>query len=201
MDWTAIIPAAVGALIGGSLSFAGGAWQAGRAAARQRQAEVRKRSEDAAAHCMDILHDIRGIAENHPDTVGWPSQFTLSMEGDSLVSTRVLDLERSARLVTNSELRARIKSSAAYLSAPQEFQHLEGEAILTTARHLEMWISDNVSAYLTDAPLPYPPDYVGSYEESYRQACTIAQESWDAQREWHEQELKQQRTDADAENP
>ena len=197
MDWTAVIPAACGAVIGGGLSFLGGSWQASRAATRQRQTEVRKRSEDSAAEAMAILHDIRKTAENHPDKGGgWPG-FWLSSDGTDLVNARIVDLERSARLITNLELQARIKSAASYLSAPQEFQHLEGEAVVATTRRLESWISDNVTAYLTDVALPDPPDHIKSYDDSYQEACSMAEESWKAQEQWHKEERERLRKEPD----
>jgi hypothetical protein len=193
MDWTAVIPAACGALLGGTLSFLGGSWQASRTATRQRQAEIRKRSEDSAAEAMEILQDIRKTAEENPEKDGAYPSFWLSSEGTEIVNARVLDLRRSARLITNAELQERIKSAAAYLSAPSEFQHLEGEAVVMTARRMETWISDNVTSYLTDAALPDLPDDIKSYEDSYQEACTIAEESWQAQQLWHKEERDRQR--------
>lgn len=188
MDWMAVIPAACGAVIGGALSFLGGSWQANRAATRQRQSEILRRSEDSAAEALSILHDIRTTAENHPDEGGsWPN-FWLSRRGTDLVRTRLTELERAARLITDLELRTRIESAASYLEAPQEFQHLEGEALATTARRLETWISDNVTAYLTDEILPKTPDYVASYQASYQEACAMAEEAWESQEQWRKEE-------------
>lgn len=191
MEWTAVIPAACGAILGGGLSLLGSSWQASRSAVRQRKVEVRKRSEDSAAEAMAILHDIRRTAETHPDR-GWPG-FGLSIKGINLLDARVVDLKRSARLITNLELRDRINSAAAYLSAPQEFQHLEEEAIGVTTQRLETWISDNVTAYLTDVALPVPPVHIKSYEASYQEACSMADESWKAEEQWRKEERERLR--------
>jgi hypothetical protein len=66
-----------------------------------------------------------------------------------------------------------------------------------TARRLETWISDNVAAYLTDIALPNPPDHIKSYEDSYQEACSMADESCRAQEQWHKDERERLRKERD----
>lgn len=184
MDLGPIVPAAIGAILGGMLSILGGALQGRRAAARARRDELRRRSEDAARDSADLLIEIRKVAREHLDKEERRPSLWLTSEGRSLMQDRVGDLRRAARLVMLPGLKVRIVEVADFLSAPSEFQQLLFESPAETARSLESWISDNVTAYLTDQKLPPVPHPVESYRETYTEAMAQAEENWRSYEKW-----------------
>jgi hypothetical protein len=188
VDLASIVPAASGAILGGILSMLGGAWQARRAAKSARSDELRRRSEDAARDAADILVEIRKVAFGNLDKDDMPRSLGLTAEGRNVVQDRIGDLRRAARLVISSDVNSRIIEAADFLSAPSEFQHLLFESPAETARSLESWISDNVTAYLTDQKLPPATQAVEAYRATYAEAMIEAEENWRSYEEWEAKE-------------
>ncbi|WP_433875218.1 hypothetical protein [Sinomonas atrocyanea] len=197
MDLGSIVPAASGAVIGGMLSIAGGAWQARRTAARTRRDELRKRSEDAARDAADILIDIRRWSRENLDADDSRRSLLLTSEGRKLVADRVSDLRRAARLIVHPRIAARILEAADFLSAPSEFQHLLFESPAETARSIEVWISNNVTAFLTDRELPADSREVEAYRATYAEALIEAEEHWKLYEEWEVKERARLRAECE----
>lgn len=180
MDPLTLIQPAIGPMIGGALTLAGGYFASKRTDKATRVTERRKLSHDSSREITLQLATATAIARRHRD----PGSLNLTTDGENELAEVVSKMEHHARYIDDKPLRDAVSEAIGFLQPPPDFEAYLGKSVPGIIHDLNVWLGPMVQAHVTCDKLPNecgkPPLTEPTFLTTYREKYMEADNEWEA---------------------